>query len=43
MVKGEVNMKKIKGAFPVLITPMDELQEINWNGEIGRASCRERV
>ncbi|PFV78074.1 4-hydroxy-tetrahydrodipicolinate synthase [Bacillus sp. AFS059628] len=25
-------MKKIKGAFPVLITPMDELQEINWNG-----------
>ncbi|MBP3972162.1 dihydrodipicolinate synthase family protein, partial [Bacillus sp. WL1] len=32
MVKGEINMKKIKGAFPVLITPMDELQEINWNG-----------
>ncbi|EML6320822.1 4-hydroxy-tetrahydrodipicolinate synthase [Bacillus thuringiensis serovar pirenaica] len=25
-------MKNIKGAFPVLITPMDELQEINWNG-----------
>ncbi|RAS93145.1 dihydrodipicolinate synthase family protein [Bacillus cereus] len=25
-------MKKIKGAFPVLITPMDEFQEINWNG-----------
>ncbi|KMP36367.1 dihydrodipicolinate synthase [Bacillus cereus] len=25
-------MKKIKGAFPVLITPMDELQEINWDG-----------
>ncbi|MFB5583766.1 4-hydroxy-tetrahydrodipicolinate synthase [Bacillus albus] len=32
MVKGEINMKKIKGAFPVLITPMDELQEINWDG-----------
>nr|WP_142349436.1 4-hydroxy-tetrahydrodipicolinate synthase [Bacillus cereus] len=32
MVKGEINMKKIKGAFPVLITPMDEFQEINWNG-----------
>ncbi len=25
-------MKSIKGAFPVLITPMDEFQEINWNG-----------
>ncbi|MDJ1476205.1 4-hydroxy-tetrahydrodipicolinate synthase [Bacillus sp. LS15-K4] len=25
-------MKNIKGAFPVLITPMDEFQEINWNG-----------
>ncbi|WP_283750285.1 4-hydroxy-tetrahydrodipicolinate synthase [Bacillus cereus] len=25
-------MQKIKGAFPVLITPMDEFQEINWNG-----------
>ena len=25
-------MKTIKGAFPVLITPMDEFQEINWNG-----------
>ena len=23
---------KIKGAFPVLITPMDEFQEINWDG-----------
>lgn len=32
MEKGEIRMKKIKGAFPVLITPMDELQEINWNG-----------
>ncbi|MBU5218331.1 4-hydroxy-tetrahydrodipicolinate synthase [Bacillus albus] len=32
MAKGEINMKKIKGAFPVLITPMDELQEINWDG-----------
>ncbi|MDD8002615.1 4-hydroxy-tetrahydrodipicolinate synthase [Bacillus cereus] len=27
-------MKTIKGAFPVLITPMDEFQEINWNGVI---------
>ncbi|MFC9448190.1 4-hydroxy-tetrahydrodipicolinate synthase [Bacillus cereus] len=25
-------MQKIKGAFPVLITPMDEFQEINWDG-----------
>lgn len=25
-------MQTIKGAFPVLITPMDEFQEINWNG-----------
>ncbi|EJS76345.1 4-hydroxy-tetrahydrodipicolinate synthase [Bacillus cereus] len=25
-------MQNIKGAFPVLITPMDELQEINWDG-----------
>ncbi|AHA72288.1 4-hydroxy-tetrahydrodipicolinate synthase [Bacillus thuringiensis] len=25
-------MRKIKGAFPVLITPMDEFQEINWDG-----------
>ncbi len=25
-------MKIIKGAFPVLITPMDAFQEINWNG-----------
>ncbi|MDX5852832.1 4-hydroxy-tetrahydrodipicolinate synthase [Bacillus cereus group sp. BfR-BA-01363] len=25
-------MKNIKGAFPVLITPMDEFQGINWNG-----------
>ncbi|MBH0346138.1 4-hydroxy-tetrahydrodipicolinate synthase [Bacillus tropicus] len=25
-------MKNIKGAFPVLIAPMDEFQEINWNG-----------
>ena len=25
-------MKSIKGAFPVLITPMDEFQEINWDG-----------
>ncbi|MDR4984374.1 4-hydroxy-tetrahydrodipicolinate synthase [Bacillus cereus] len=25
-------MQTIKGAFPVLITPMDEYQEINWNG-----------
>lgn len=32
MVRGEINMKIIKGAFPVLITPMDEFQEINWNG-----------
>ncbi|WP_156185361.1 4-hydroxy-tetrahydrodipicolinate synthase [Bacillus sp. LK2] len=32
MLKGEIRMQKIKGAFPVLITPMDEFQEINWNG-----------
>ncbi|MFJ8353649.1 4-hydroxy-tetrahydrodipicolinate synthase [Bacillus paramycoides] len=32
MLKGEINMQKIKGAFPVLITPMDEFQEINWDG-----------
>ncbi len=25
-------MQKIKGAFPVLITPMDEFQEIDWKG-----------
>jgi len=25
-------MRSIKGAFPVLITPMDEFQEIDWNG-----------
>ncbi|MBT2577031.1 4-hydroxy-tetrahydrodipicolinate synthase [Bacillus sp. ISL-8] len=25
-------MQKIKGAFPVLITPMDEFQEIDWQG-----------
>ncbi len=25
-------MQNIKGAFPVLITPMDELQEVNWDG-----------
>lgn len=30
--KGENMMKSIKGAFPVLITPMDEFQEIDWNG-----------
>ncbi|MFJ8414441.1 4-hydroxy-tetrahydrodipicolinate synthase [Bacillus paramycoides] len=32
MLKGEIKMQKIKGAFPVLITPMDEFQEINWDG-----------
>ncbi|WP_433772328.1 4-hydroxy-tetrahydrodipicolinate synthase [Bacillus wiedmannii] len=32
MLRGEINMQNIKGAFPVLITPMDELQEVNWDG-----------
>jgi 4-hydroxy-tetrahydrodipicolinate synthase len=32
MLKGEIKMQKIKGAFPVLITPMDEFQEIDWKG-----------
>jgi 4-hydroxy-tetrahydrodipicolinate synthase len=32
MLKGEIKMQKIKGAFPVLITPMDEFQEIDWQG-----------
>ena len=29
---GRDKYAKIKGAFPVLITPMDEFQEINWDG-----------
>ncbi|EEL87512.1 Dihydrodipicolinate synthase [Bacillus cereus AH1272] len=32
MLKGEIKMQNIKGAFPVLITPMDEFQEVDWKG-----------
>lgn len=31
-MKGDTSMQTIRGAFPVLITPMNEAQEIDWHG-----------